>query len=333
MKSLIQKLVETTGPSGYESQIRELIKTEVAPHVDEIQVDALGNLITRKGNGSETGINVMIAAHMDEIGIMVTHIDDNGFARFTSVGGVFPRHTSGGRVRFLNGARGVIGMEPQPIWSKVPSIRNMYIDLGVNSKRECPVRTGDVAAFERTFEDLGNRLVSKAMDDRIGVAALIETLKQIKTTPHQVFGVFSVQEEVGLSGATTAAYGVNPDLGISLDVCGTGDTPKVTTSQVELGKGPAIKIKDAGMVSDPRVVSWMEQGAKQAKIPHQLSISLVGSTDASVIQTSRAGVPSGNLAIPCRYVHSPSEMVDMDDVHNTVKLLVHLLSRPINISH
>ncbi|MBW8012445.1 MAG: M42 family metallopeptidase [Chloroflexi bacterium] len=331
MKSLIQKLVEIPGPSGYESQVREAVKDEVEPYVDEMQVDPLGNLITRKGSGGDKGLKVMLSAHLDEIGVMVSHVDKNGFARFTQLGTVFPRNTAGGRVRFLNGAHGVIGMEVPPSRSAVTTLNKMYIDLGVTSKKDCPVKVGDVAAFERTFQDLGKRMVSKAMDDRIGVAVLIETLKALKSTPHQVFGVFSVQEEVGVRGATTAAFGVNPDLGLAIDTTGVGDTPKSPRSDLALGKGPAIKIKDFGMISDPRVVAWIEAGAKRAKIPYQLDILIGGSTDARAIQLSRAGVPSSGISIPSRYIHSPSEMVDFDDVKNTIKLLVHLLSRPIKL--
>jgi endoglucanase len=274
-------------------------------------------------------MRIMLAAHLDEIGIIATHVDENGFVRFTTIGGVYPRNTSGGRVRFLNGASGVIGMEPGSTRTSVTDISKMFIDLGVSSKKDCPVNIGGVAAFERTFEDLGDRMVSKAMDDRIGVAVLIETLKKFNGGPNEVVGVFTVQEEVGVRGATAAAYGVDPDLGIAIDVTLSGDTPNDKSIAVGLGKGPAIKVKDGGMISDPRVVAWMEAGAKQAKLPYQREVLLAGSTDARAIQLTRSGVPAGCVSIPCRYVHSPSEMVDYNDVQNAVKLLVHLLSKPV----
>lgn len=331
MKSLIKKLVETTGPSGYESHIREVIRAEVEPLADEMQVDALGSLIVRKGQGGPGSQKIMLVAHMDEIGIMVTHVDDNGFARFSTLGGV-PRHSCfGGRVRFLNGAIGVIGMERRSEVSKVPSFEQMYIDLGVTNRKDCPVRVGDVAAFERPFSDLGGRLVSKAMDDRIGVAVLIETLRQVGELPHQVFFVFSVQEEVGVRGATTAAFGIDPDLGLAVDVTGTGDTPKGIKMEVSLGKGPAIKVRDRGMLADPRVVDWMVSTAERARIPYQLEILEFGGTDARAIQLTRAGVPAGCLSIPCRYTHSPSEMVDYKDVQNAVKLMVELLRHSLEV--
>ena len=331
MKSLVKKLVETTAPSGYEANLRAVIEAELKGHVDELRVDNLGNLIARKGEKTDKGSIVMLAAHMDEIGLMVTHVDENGFARFTRIGGVFPLYTAGARVRFLNGAAGVIGMEPNGSYVSVTPIEKMFIDTGVSSAKESPVQIGDVAVFERTFEDLGDRLVSKAMDDRTGVAVLIETLKQLKSTPNTVFGVFTVQEEVGTRGAGPAAYGINPDLALAIDVTLTGDTPQNKETQVFLGKGPAVHIKDVYTVADPRVSNWIKAGAGRAKIPLQTSILNRGGTDAYTIQTARAGVPTGGVSIPCRYIHSPSEMVDVNDLENAVKLLVALLSRAVKL--
>ena len=331
MKSFIQTLVETTGPSGYESKVREVIQQEITPYADEIQVDNLGNLIVRKGLKTDRGSTIMLAAHMDEIGLMVTHVDENGFARFTNIGGVLPRNTAGGRVRFLNGAAGVIGMEPHSSYRSVPSLDKMFIDLGVSKGKDCPVQIGDVAVFERQFEDLGDRLVAKAMDDRVGVAVLTEVIKAVKNTPNQIYAVFTVQEEVGNRGAGPAAFGIEPDLAISIDVTICGDTPQNKETQVFLGKGPAIHLKDPFTLSDPRVIAWIQKGAKRSKIPYQTSILTIGKTDAYTIQTSFTGVPTCGLLIPCRYIHSPSEMVDINDVLNITKLLVTLLSNPIKL--
>ncbi len=334
MKDLIKKLVDATGPSGYEQNVRALVRGEIEAYADEIHVDALGNLIARKGSATtqsaSRGKKIMISAHMDEIGIIATHVDKNGFVRFTGIGGVYPRNCVGGRVRFLNGAGGVIGQEKAGPGETHP-LEKMYIDMGATSPRDCPVKVGDVAAFERPFHDMGNRLVSKAMDDRIGVAVGIETLRQIKKTPHELYFVFSTQEEVGLRGATTSAYGVDPDIGIAIDVTASGDTPNGLRMEVGLGKGPAIKVRDGGMLSDPRVVAWMVAAAKKARLPHQLEILEGGTTDARAIQLTRAGVPVGCLSIPCRYVHSPSEMVDYNDVTNGVALLVQMFSNPVEL--
>lgn len=331
MKSLLQKLIQTPGPSGYEKQVRNLVQQEIEPYADEIQVDPLGNLIVRKGKQNGKGLRVMLAAHIDEIGVIVTHVDENGFARFTGIGGVFPRYGASARVRFLNGTEGVVGMDNIKDPYEVPAITQMYIDVGATSKKDCPVKVGDVAVFERSFSEMGNRWVSKALDDRVGVLILIEVLKQTKKTPHEINFVFSVQEEVGVRGAGTAAFGVNPDLGIAVDVTKTGDTPKASRMDVSLGKGPAIKVRDAGMISDPRVVDWMVKTANKSKIPYQLEILERGSTDARAIQLARAGVPAGCLSIPCRYVHSPSEMVDITDVNNAIKMLLAMLGKPITL--
>jgi putative aminopeptidase FrvX len=335
MKTLIKTLVETTSPSGYESPIRQTIRTIVEPLADEVRVDALGNLIARKGTKKDNGMTVMLSAHMDEIGVIATYIDENGFVRFMSIGGVNPLNCHGGRVRFLNGTQGVIYMERLDDPSRVPDLEKMYIDVGARNRTECPVRVGDVAAFERPFLDLGKRLVSKAMDDRIGAVVLIEALRQLVEqnipSPHQLFFVFSTQEEVGLRGATTATFGLDPDLGLAVDVTGSGDTPKGIKMEVGLGKGPAIKVRDGGMLSDPRVVRWMVAGAEAAGLPYQLEVLPGGTTDARAMQLTRAGVPAGCLSIPTRYIHSPSEMVDFDDVQNSVRLMVELLRKSIDL--
>ena len=331
MKQLLQKLTDVFSPSGYEDAIRTVIRNEVKGLGDGVRVDALGNLIVRKGQSSKNGKRIMIAAHMDEIGLMVTHVDEGGFVRFTGIGGVYPRNLPGGRVRFINGTSGVIGLEPTEHTSDVPPLDKMYIDVGAINKSKCPVKIGDVAAFERPFLDLGDRLVAKSMDDRIGCAIAIEALRKLKTTPHEVFFVFTTQEEVGTRGAQTSAYGIDPELGFSIDVTGWGDTPGQKDFEVALGKGPAIKIRDGGMISDPRIVSWMTHTAEKAKLPYQREVLLGGTTDARAMQLVRAGIPVGCVSIPCRYVHSPSEMVDIHDVDNAVKLIVALLKSPIEL--
>lgn len=330
MKSLIQKLIAAPGPSGYEGQIRSVIRSEVEKYADEILTDALGNLIVRKGRGD---LRFMLAAHMDEIGIIATHIDENGFVRFTNIGGVFPRYCPAGRVRFLDGTPGVLGTEDIKNAYETPPLTKMFIDVGATSEKDCPIKVGDVAVFERPFTEIGDRLISKAMDDRISVAVMIEALRQMKQSPHELYFVFTAQEEVGVRGATTAAYGIDPDLGLAVDVTRTGDTPKGITMAISLGKGPAIKVKDAGIIVDPRVVEWMVKTAEKHAIPYQLEVLEHGGTDARSIQLTRAGVPAGCLSIPCRYIHSPSEMVDIKDVENAVKLLVELLSNPVPLVH
>lgn len=336
MKSLIQKLVEIPGPSGFESQIREVIRMEVLPLAGNAQVDNLGNLIVSWGGVKAGGLKILLAAHMDEIGLMATHIDERGFVRFTTIGGVRPVNLLGGRVRFMSGIQGVIGSERLSDASKAPAFENMFIDVGAVGLADCPVNVGDVAAFERPFLDFGSRMVAKSLDDRIGVAVLIETLRELDRrnieSPHQVLFVFSVQEEVGVRGATTAAYGIDPDVGLAVDVTQTGDTPNSARMDVSLGKGPAIKLRDQGMLADPRVVRWMLAAAEANRIPYQREVLERGSTDAEAIQLTRSGVPAGCLSIPCRYIHSPSEMVDLNDAQNAVQLLVALLQQAIDLA-
>lgn len=332
MKELLRRLTELSGPSGYEDAVRNAVRKEVKDFADEIHVDALGNLNVRKGRASKNGKRIMVAAHLDEIGLIVTHVDDKGFVRFSNVGAVFGRYALSGRVRFLNGARGLISYDRLENFHKTPSFEKMFLDVGATSAGDCPVKVGDVAAFERAFLDLGDRVVAKSLDDRAGVAILIETLKRLRTGPNEVDFVFTVQEELGSRGAGSAAYGLDPDLGIAVDVTPTGDTPHAVKSEVGLGKGPAVKVKDQLMLADPRIVKWMTGTAERAKLPYQLEVLLRGSTDARVMQLTRAGVPVGCVSIPVRYVHSPSEMVDMADMENSVRLLLALLKSKVELS-
>ena len=333
MKQLLKTLTETFGPSGYEDAVRNVILKEVKPLADEVRVDALGNLIVRRkpSKGSKEPKKIMLAAHMDEIGVIVSHIDKKGFIRFTNIGGTFGRYTLGARVRFLDGTSGVVGYDRLEQMDNSLPINKMYIDVGASSKENCPVKVGAVAAFERPFIEMGDRLVAKSMDDRSGVVVLIETLRAIKSTPNDIYFVFTTQEEVGTRGAGVAAFGIDPDIGIAVDVTPTGDTPSSLKMVMELGKGPCVKFRDVGMLSDPRVVDWMIQAAEKAKIPYQREVLLVGSTDAREIQISRAGVMTGALSIPVRYVHSASEMVDINDLNNSVKLLTTMLNKPISL--
>jgi len=326
---LIKKLAECFGPSGYESGVRELVRAEI-PKGIETRVDAMGSLIAHK-MGTGGGRRVMLAAHMDEIGVVVTHVDQRGFLRFGSVGGVRLLPLMGGRVRFANGTIGVIGLEKLDDASRIPSMEKFYIDVGAHGPGDCPVKVGDVACFQRTCESTGTRIVSKAMDDRIGCAVLLQVLKELGKSPHELFFVFTVQEEVGLRGATTTGYGVEPEIALAVDVTLTGDTPECAPMAVELGAGPAVKIKDGGMLAHVGVKDWLIRTAEAAALPFQREVLTSGTTDACAIQTTRGGVPAGCVSVPARYVHMPSEMVDYGDVLGAVKLLTSALTAPIEI--
>jgi putative aminopeptidase FrvX len=325
MIEITRQLVEAYGPSGREEQIRDLIRGFVEPLADAVEVDALGNLIaTVEGDGS--GRHVMLAAHMDEIGVVVTHIDEKGFLRFGPIGGVRAALCVGNRVRFADGVIGVIGVEKLDNLNAAPKFDQLFIDVGAADRASCPVPVGAMGGFGQTFVARDDRWTAKSMDDRIGCAVLIEALRAIRdeklTLAHTVHFVFSAQEEVGTRGATTAAYHLEPEIGIAIDVTGTGDTPKGYPMAVSLGAGPAIKVKDSGMISHPGLVALMVQRAEEAGIPYQLEVLTRGSTDARAMQLVHGGVISGCVSIPCRYVHSVSETVDANDVRQSVQLVL-----------
>lgn len=330
MIDTIRRLVEAHGPSGHEGQVREIVMGEIEGLTDEVQVDALGNVIAwrRPADGDGAPVRVMLSAHMDEIGVMVTHVDEKGFLRFTNIGGVLRNTLVGHRVRFADGTEGAIYSEE--ISGSVPKLEQLYIDASASNGKP-GVSVGDAASFVRALVVRGDRLMAKSMDNRVGCAILVETMRRLKQSPHEIAFVFSVQEEVGLRGAQAAAYTVDPDIGIAVDVTRTGDTPKADAMEVGLGKGPAIKVKDSGMLAAPEVRDLLEKAAKAAKLPYQMEVLVRGTTDASAMQLVRAGVRAGCLSIPCRYIHTPSETVDLNDVENAVKLLVRLLERPIKL--
>ncbi len=332
MKPLIKKLVESYGPSGSEDQIRDLVRAEIRGLADSLTVDPLGNLIAVVNKKAKTGKKVILAAHLDEIGFVVTHIDEHGFARVAPVGGISPLACVGGRVRFADGRLGVLGLDVRrDDLNKIPSVPEMFVDVGATSRADCRLKVGDAAGYWRPMTELGDRLVAKSLDDRIGVAILIETLRALKRTPHEVAFVFSVQEEVGSRGAGVAAFGLDADLGLAVDVTRTGDTPNGVKMEVSLGAGPAIKVRDSHLIADPRIKDLLLQRAAEARLPAQLEILEGGSTDASAMQIARGGLPAGCVSIPARYIHTPSEMVDFRDVQGSVKLLLELLQKPIEI--
>jgi putative aminopeptidase FrvX len=329
MKDTIRKLVEAWGPSGAEYRVRALIEAEIDGLADETQTDALGNLIAlKRGDGS--GKTVMLSAHMDEIGVIASWVDEKGFVRINPIGGVRPLYEVMGRVAFENGTIGVIGVEKMEKSDQAPPFEKLYVDVGASSREDCPVQVGDFGSFVRPMVEVGRHLTSKAMDDRIGCAVLIQTLRELDSSPHDVYFCFSSQEEVGLRGATTGAFGIAPDVGIAVDVTGAGDTPEPQGKMAtQLDRGPAIKVKDGGMLATPWVKEWMIRAAEANDIPYQLEVLAGGTTDARAIQTTQAGIPAGCLSIVTRYIHSPSETVSYSDVLNSVKLLLAMLSGPI----
>lgn len=327
--SLLKELVGVYGPASNEKLIREYILNEIKDYVDEMEIDALGNLIARKkGNGKK----VMISAHMDQIGLMVIDIDEKGFLRFTNVGGISPVVSLSQQVIFENGTIGVVYAEPIEDISKL-KLENMYIDIGAFSKEEAEkkISIGDICRYKSEYIENENVVFTPYLDDRVGCFIAIEALKSIKNPVNDLYFVFSVQEEVGLRGAKTAAYRIEPDIGIALDVTSHGDTPKAKRFAIGLNKGAAIKVKDNSIICHPKVKDLLVSLAKDNRIPYQMEVLEFGGTDSGVIHINKEGVPSGVISIPTRYVHSTIEMASKDDIINCTKLLVKFLEDKLDI--
>ncbi len=319
---LLQRLTGTFGPSGHEAAIRALIRTEVEPFADSIETTPLGTLVVHKEG---RGPRLLLAAHMDEIGVVASYIEEKGFIRFAAIGGIFPLYALAQRVRFANGIEGIIAIERRKEANRPPTLDEMYIDVGASSRESCPIAIGDAAVFIGETVQVGERIISKTLDDRIGCYLLIELLRRLKQSRYDLYVAFTTQEEVTLSGARTVAFELEPEIAIAVDVTLTGDTPKAQPMAVALGKGPAIKIKDRGMIAHPTVREAMIEAAERAGLTYQLEVLTAGTTDAAVMQITRSGVPSGCLSIPCRHVHSPGEMVDVNDVEGALELLLALV--------
>jgi putative aminopeptidase FrvX len=327
---LAKTLCNAYGPAGREENIRKIIKSEIDGLCEHIETDRLGNLIayfpaaSRKNEHKDEVPKIMFCAHMDEIGLIVTHIDKNGFLRFTNVGGLFIERIMSQRIIFENGTVGIIGVETKPETPKPPRIDNLFIDINVKDKKEAEEKIciGDIASFHQTAIIANRHIVAKALDDRIGCYCLIETMKRINKSPCDLYFVFTVQEEVGLRGARTGAYGIAPDYAIAVDITLTGDTPESNKMAVDLGRGTAIKVKDQMFLANPVVKDKLINFCEEKQIPFQLEILEKGTTDAAVVQMVKEGVISGVVSIPTRYIHSTSEVCDLDDVENTIKLLV-----------
>lgn len=324
MFSLIKDIMKPLGVSGRESRVAEVIKEKIAPYVDEVYTDALGNLIAHK-KGPEGAKKLMFAAHMDEIGFFVTAVDGDGNVRFSNAGGIRYNATCYHEVVFENGTRGVLVANDS---ASTFDGNNSYVDIGAKSKKEAEkkVKTGDTFAVVSGVTKIGaKRLVGRPFDDRIGCAILVEAAKRVKTTAYDTYYVFTVQEEVGCRGSETAAYAIMPDIAVAVDITKTGDTPGSLKMDVKLGGGAAIKIKDNSVIADPKLVDRMIDVCKNEKIKYQLEILTMGGTDTSKMQSAGAGCSAGCISVPTRFAHTPVEMIDVDDVEACVKLTVALV--------
>jgi len=338
IRSLLEKLSNAHGISGWEGSIQQIVQEEMASFVDETRVDALGNLIaTRKGEKPA----IMIEAHADEIGLMVKQVDEKGFIRFIRIGGWFDQtllnqrvilHTRSGPIV------GVIGSKPPHVMKederkKVVEARDMFIDIGCDSQKEAEdlgILPGTPISIDRTFASLrGDKVTGKAFDNRAGLVVMIEALKRTKTTS-TIYAVATVQEEVGLKGARVSAYDLNPDIAIVADVTIPGDHPGIEKKDapIEMGKGPVVVVADAsgrGIIATPQVIEWLVGTAREFEIPVQLEASDGGTTDASAIHLTRSGIPTAVISVATRYIHSPVEVLSIRDIDRAADLMARAL--------
>ncbi|MHA7128045.1 M42 family metallopeptidase [Algoriphagus namhaensis] len=330
---LLKQVCEIAGAPGFEKRIRDLVIKEVTPLVDEVKVDNLGNVIAiKKGKRNPGGKRVMVAAHLDEIGFIITHIDDNGFLRFHTLGGFDPKTLTAQRV-IVHGKKdlvGVMGSKPIHVMSqeernKLPKTTDFFIDLGMSKEEVLKyISIGDPVTRERELIEMGDCVNCKSIDNRVAVFILIEALKTLENPAYDVYATFTVQEEVGLRGANVAAHSINPDFGIALDTTIAFDVPGAQAHEkvTELGKGTAIKIMDAMTICDYRMVEFMKQTADRGNIKWQPEILTAGGTDTAGVQRmGKQGAIAGAISIPTRHLHQVIEMAHKEDIASSIALL------------
>ena len=333
---ILEKLSNAIGISGDEGDVRAVVLEAIREHVDEFKVDTLGNLLAFKRGTGRNRLRVMLAAHMDEVGLMVVDHDKDGFLQARTVGGIDPRllpgalfHVGPGRIP------GVVGVKPIHLLKegegeKVSKIESLAVDIGAKSKDEAKklAPLGTYAAFATQFRELGTTVSGKAFDDRAGCAVLVELLRGERFR-FDLHAAFTVQEEVGLRGAQVAAYAIEPDCAFALEGTIADDTPKEKEGSptTELGQGPAITVMDRSVISDRRLVRLLTGAADELDIPYQFKQPGIGGTDAGAIHLAREGVPAVTVAVPCRYIHGPAALLSLKDFDDTVRLMHASLSR------
>ena len=328
MFTQLKKIVMPMGVSGDEENISAVLAAEIAPYVDKVYNDALGNLIAfKKGKGKKPK-KLMFAAHMDEIGFMASYIDEKGFIRVSRLGGINYQAAAFSEVIFKNGTKGVLVPE-----ARIPSAQrdyrpeNYYVDIGAKSKKDAMrrVKIGDTCHVAPSlFKLAGSRVAGRPIDDRIGCMMLVEAAKATSNFENDTYFVFTVQEEVGVRGAKTSAFAITPDYAVAVDIGGAGDVPACAPLAVNLGEGIAIKIKDAMVICNPKMIALMKQIATDSKIPYQMEILEGGGTDTCMLQQAAGGCIAGALSVPTRYGHSAVEVIDMNDVAGGIQILAGL---------
>ncbi|HEV2127990.1 MAG TPA: M42 family metallopeptidase [Thermomicrobiales bacterium] len=334
---LLERLCQVAGIGSRERRVRDLVREELKAHVDEQYVDALGNLVSiRRGSGPR----IMVAAHMDEIGFVVRHIDDNAFIRVQQVGGFDPRVLAAQRVRVHTrdgqALAGALQPGTKPVHltkageSRELKLEDLFIDTGLSVDAvRALVSIGDMVTLDRPSVRMGDLVVSKALDDRVGLYVMIEALRDVDETNAEIISVATTQEEVGLRGAQTAAFHLEPDIAIALDVTIAGDIPGIPPEEAvtRLGAGTAIKVFDSSQLPHPTIIETLRSIAESERIPHQLEVLPRGGTDAGAIQRTRGGAYTGTISIPCRYMHSANEAAHERDIDASIQLLARFLER------
>lgn len=332
---LLKQVCEVAGAPGFEQRIREMVIKEVTPLVDDVSLDNMGN-ITAFVKGKDSSKKIMIAAHMDEIGFIITHIDDNGFGRFHTLGGFDPKTLTAQRV-IVHGEKdliGVMGSKPIHVMSaeernKVPKTTDYFIDFGMSKEEvEKYIEVGNPVTRDRELIEMGDCVNCKSIDNRVSVFILLETLRKMKNPPYDVYGVFTVQEEVGIRGAQVATQEIQPDFSFCLDTTIAFDVPGAPAHEkvTELGKGTAIKIMDSRTICDYRMVQFLKETANKHKITWQNEILTAGGTDTSALQQMTAGGSiAGAISIPTRHIHQVIEMAHKDDIKGSIDLLLNAI--------
>ncbi|MEI6513265.1 MAG: M20/M25/M40 family metallo-hydrolase [bacterium] len=315
---LLKRLCETAAIAGREEAVRAIVIEELKPFVDDISIDVMGNVIAfKKGKGKGKRKRVMLAAHMDEIGFLVKSVDDKGFVKLFPMGGIDAKNVNGRKV-VITGKEGTVsGMAIFPNKEGAATVDGIHIDTGLSGDdAKAKIQQYDIVTMDRPIEELGNYIVGKAMDDRVGIYCLIDTIKKLKDPEVDVYAVATAQEEIGTRGAGPAAFAIMPDVGVAMDVTGATDYPGADEVDVppKLGNGPSIRILDGSLICHPKLIDHFREVASKHKIPHQTELMNRGGTDAGAIQRSRAGAAAITVSVPVRYMHSVNELVCASDL-------------------
>ncbi len=328
MINLIKKYISAFSVTGNEHTLAEIIKNDIAPYADTIEEDAMGNLIAFK-KGEDSSKRTMLASHMDEIGFVVTHIEESGYIRVAQVGGINPVASSYGEVVFENGVKGVIAIDAGTQFSDI-SVKKMFVDIGAKNKKEAEKKVSVglyLSLTQRITRLANNRIAAKAFDDRVACAVLVEAARRAVKIKHDTYYVFTVHEEVGRRGATAAANLILPTYGIACDVTPAFDVPGASGGAVSIGKGAAIKIKDSSVVCSKKIVDELTALADNAKIKYQYEVLTAGGTDTGSMQVAGPGCFAGCVSIPLRYVHTPIETLDKSDLDACAELLKEFIEK------